>query len=71
MNIIFIIILKFVLRFLNSAIKFDFIDDIIINKFIIISEFVLKFLDPAIKFDSADNIIVNKIKGIIFMKERS
>ena len=69
-NIIFIIISKFVLKFSNPAIRFDFINDIIVNKFIIILEFILKFSDPAIKFDFIDNIIINKIKEIIFIKKR-
>ena len=68
-NITFIIILEFVLKFLNSAIKFDFINDIIINKFIIILKFILKLLNPAIKFDFINNNIINKIKKITFIKK--
>ena len=71
MNIAFIIILKFILKFSNLAIRFDFINNVIINKFIITSESVLRFLNLAIKFDFIDDIIVNKIEEIIFIKKRS
>ena len=70
-NITFIVILKFVLEFLNLAIKFDFINDVIINKFIIILKFILKFSDLAVGFDFIDDIVIGKIKGVIFIKERS
>ena len=70
-NIIFIIISKSVLRFLNPAIKFDFANGVIVNKLIIILKFMLKFLNLAIKFDFAGDIIINEIKEIAFMKKGS
>ena len=57
-DIAFIIILEFVLRFLDLAIRFDFI------------EFILRFLNLVIEFDFIDDIMISEIKRVIFIKGR-